>query len=105
MIYGEYPYDSSTAATMYREIQTRRLFNKSDPFTFNDHTPSQEVYNFLKFTIVVETERRPDWRAVAEYPNIKNLEDLGQRFIKQCDVVVNQELNYGETLEDDRPIA
>jgi serine/threonine protein kinase len=74
MIYGTYPYDSSTAPQMYREIQTKRLFNKNEPFVFNGYTPSQEAYNFLKFTIVVETDRRPDWRAISEYPSIKRIE-------------------------------
>ena len=89
MIYGQYPYDSTTAPQMYREIQVKKLFNKEQPFTFNGFTPSKEAYEFLRFTIVVETEKRPDWRAVAEYPNIKNIEEISQRFIAQCDVVVD----------------
>lgn len=71
MIYGMYPYDSSTAPQMYREIQAKKLFNKEEPFTYNSYTPSKDAYDFLRFTIVVETSKRPDWKAVSEYKNIK----------------------------------
>lgn len=95
MIYGAYPYDSATAAQMYREIQHKKLFDKEEPFTFNKFTPSKEAYQFLKFTIVVETDQRPDWKAVADYPNIKNVrdEDLSQRFLKKCEVVYDERLD------------
>jgi len=86
MIYGQYPYDSSTAAQMYREIIVKKLFHKAKPFTFNGYTPTQDAFNFLKKTVVVETDKRADWREVSEYPDIKNSDDLSQRFIKQCDV-------------------
>ena len=107
MIYGHYPYDSTTAPQMYRQIQVKKLFNKEKPFSFNGFTPSKEAYEFLRYTIVVETEKRPDWRGVAEYPNIKNIEEISQRFIAQCDVVVDTQidLDYNETLEEDRPIV
>lgn len=100
MIYGVYPYDSITAPQMYRQIQTKKLFNKAEPFSCNGYTPSKDAYNFLKFTVVVETENRPDWKAVAEYPNIKNAgnDDLSQRFLKQCDVELASNLDYLEKL-------
>lgn len=65
MIYGSYPYDSVTAPQMYREIQTKRIFNKEEPLSFNGYRASKEAYAFMRFTIVVETENRPDWKAVA----------------------------------------
>lgn len=88
MIYGTYPYDSVTAAQMYREIQAKKLFNKEEPFNYNGYTPSKDAYNFLRFTIVVDTDGRPDWRGVSEYPNIKSAghDDLSQRFLKQCSI-------------------
>ena len=39
MIYGQYPYDSTTAAAMYREIQAKKLFDK-ERFTYNGFTPT-----------------------------------------------------------------
>jgi hypothetical protein len=53
MIYGKYPYDSVTAAQMYRDIQTKKLFVKPEPFTFNGFTPTLDAYKFLQFTVVV----------------------------------------------------
>ena len=53
MIYGQYPYDSTSAPQMYREIQVKKLFNKEQPFTFNKYTPSKEAYDFLRTTVVV----------------------------------------------------
>jgi hypothetical protein len=44
MIYGAYPYDSISAAQIYREIQYKKLFNKEEPLTFNKYTPSKEAY-------------------------------------------------------------
>lgn len=102
MIYGTYPYDSVTAAQMYREIQAKKLFNKEEPFTHNGYTPSKDAYNFLRFTIVVDTASRPDWKAVSEYPNIKNTDNevLNQRFIKHCDINVQKDLDYRDNFDE-----
>ena len=70
--------------------------------TYNGYTPSQDAFNFLRFTLKIETEKRPDWRAVAEYPNLKSAKDsdLSQRFLQQCEVVVNHNLDYREKYVD-----
>lgn len=83
---------------MYKQIQTKRLFGKEEPLTFNGYTCSLEAYRFLKFILVVDPRKRPDWKAVADYPNILKAADLdlSQRFIKQCDVEVNSRLNCDE---------
>ena len=45
---------------------------------------------------MVETENRPNWKTVSEYPNIKNAGGqsmLNQRFIKECEVVYDGQLD------------
>lgn len=71
MIYGIYPYDSVTALDMYRQIRNKKVLVKSTPESYNRITPSQEAYDFLKFLIVFETDKRPNWKEVAEHPFIK----------------------------------
>ncbi len=46
--------------------------------------------------LVVETDQRPNWQAISQYPYIKNAgsqSNLNQRFIKECDVVYDGKLD------------
>ena len=102
MCYGVYPYDSSNADKMYREVSNNKLFSSDEPFKFNGHTPSKEVHRFLRFAIVVETSKRPDWKEVVEFLKKTQVEDKGlnQRFLKRCEVVYDGGLDCSVEIKD-----
>jgi hypothetical protein len=102
MIYGVLPYDSLTAKERFREISDNKIFASNEPRTYKGVTPSQAAYDFLRFLIVVDSKLRPNWKQVSEHPLIRNVDDefISQRFLKQCEVNVDPDLIYDETLNE-----
>lgn len=102
MIYGVLPYDSLSAKERFREISEKKIFASKEPPTYKGVTPSQAAYDFMRFLIVVDSKLRPNWKQVSEHPLIRNIDDefISQRFLKQCDVNADSDLNYEETITE-----
>jgi len=50
----------------------------------------------------VETDKRPNWKQVSDHPLIKKINDevLNQRFLTQCEVVIDEKLNCDEVIPE-----
>jgi hypothetical protein len=98
MIYGAYPYDSTGFIQMYREIQAKQLFNKEEPLSYNGYTPTIDAYNFLRFSLVINTDIRPDWKRISEFPNIKDASRnyTSPKLLKKCSLNLKENFDYRE---------